>query len=188
MRSIAAASSRSLAVLLALGMTAGLLSACGPDAGAGSGPTYPLTSARPPTADPAAVSTTRAELVRVLGGQNLVLQDPQTAFRPAEGPALASAPRVIYQVILPDDPTKGYLVVYALRDVPTAVAAGADQAAYLATGPGRIQMPIGTRHVLRQVGATIVLYSWIPDGATDDRAPLIQDALETLGIGIDIPG
>lgn len=163
-----------------------VLAAC--TAGGPSGPTYPLTSARPPTAVSAAVISTRAELVRVLGQENLVLQDPQTAFRPAEGPALASAPRAAYQVILPDDPTRGYLVVYELRDAPTASAAGADQAAYLATGPGRVQMPIGSRHVIRQVGSTIVLYSWIPDGSADDREPLIQKALETLGVAIDIPG
>ena len=163
-----------------------VLAAC--TAGGPAGPTYPLTSARPPTAVSPAVESTRAELVRVLGQQNLVLQDPQTAFRPAEGPALASAPRAIYQVILPEDPTRGYLVVYELRDVPTAAAAGADQAAYLATGPGRVQMPIGSRHVIRQVGSTIVLYSWIPEGSADEREPLIQAALETLGLAIDIPG
>lgn len=168
-------------------MVGALVLGCAPPAGGAAGPTYPLTSARPPIADSAAVESTRAELVRVLGQQNLVLQDPQVAFRPAEGPALATAPRAIYQVILPDDPTKGYLVVYELRDVPTAVAAGADQAAYLATGPGRVQTPIGTRHVIRQLGSTIILYSWIPEGSRDERAPLIQDALQTLGIGIDIP-
>lgn len=153
-----------------------------------AGPTFPLTSFRPPAAVSAAVDSTRAELVRVLGQQNLVLQDPQTAFRPAEGPALTTAPRAIYQVILPDDPTKGYLVVYELRDVSTAAAAGADQAAYLATGPGRVQMPIGSRHIIRQVGSTIVLYSWIPERSADEREPLIQAALETLGTEIDIPG
>lgn len=163
-----------------------VMAAC--SAGDVTGPTFPLTSFRPPTAVSAAVESTRAELVRVLGQQNLVLQDPQTAFRPAEGPALATAPRAIYQVILPDHPTRGYLVVYELRDVPTAAAAGADQAAYLATGPGRVQMPIGSRHVIRQVGSTIVLYSWIPEGSADEREPLIQAALETLGTEIDIPG
>ena len=169
-------------------IVAALVLGCAAPTGGAAGPTYPLTSARPPIADSTAVESTRAELVRVLGQQNLVLQDPQVTFRPAEGPALATAPRAIYQVILPDDPTKGYLVVYELRDVPTAAAAGADQAAYLATGPGRVQTPIGTRHVIRQQGSTIVLYSWIPEGSRDERAPLIQDALQTLGVGIDIPG
>lgn len=169
-------------------LLAGLMvvGACSP--GGPVGPTYSLSTAPPPTAAPAAVGATRSDLVRVLGERNLVLQDSPVEFRPAEGPALASAPRTVYQVILPDDPTHGYVVVYALGDVPTAAAAGADQAAYLATGPGRVQMPIGTRHVIRQVGASVVLYSWIPGSSADERTPLIADALASLGIGIDVPG
>lgn len=162
------------------------LGACGSSGPAAA--TYSLSSAKPATAAPGAVGGARADLVRVLGEQNLVLQDAPVDFRPAEGPALASAPRSVYQVILPDDPTHGYVVVYALRDVPAAAAAGADQAAYLATGPGRVQMPIGTQHVIRQVGAAVVLYSWIPGSSPDERTPLIAQALESLGIGIDVPG
>lgn len=173
---------RGAALLIGLFMLGG----CGSTTPAGA--TYPLSSARPATAAPAAVGGTRADLVRVLGEQNLVLQDAPVDFRPAEGPALASAPRSVYQVILPEDPTHGYVVVYALRDVVTAAAAGADQAAYLATGPGRVQMPIGTQHVIRQVGASVVLYSWIPGSSPDERTPLIADALSSLGVGIDVPG
>ena len=66
-------------------------------------------------------------------------------------------------------------------------AAGADQAAYLSSGPGRVQMPIGTRHVIRQLGSTIILYSWIPDSSPDERTPRIQDALETVGVPIPVP-
>jgi hypothetical protein len=69
----------------------------------------------------------------------------------------------------------------------TAADAAADEAAYLASGPGRIQSAEGTRHVLRQVGSTIVSYSWVPAGAQDPRAADIQAALETLGAPIDIP-
>ena len=47
---------------------------------------------------------------------------------------------------------------------------------------------LGEIHILRQVGSTIVFYSWIPEGAQDARAPGIQAALETLGLGIAIPG
>lgn len=169
-------------------LLAGLLVVSGCGSAGPAAPTYSLASARPPTAAPAAVGGARADLVRVLGEQNLVLQDAPIDFRPAEGPALASAPRSVYQVILPDDPTHGYVVVYALRDVPTAAAAGADQAAYLASGPGRVQMPIGTQHVIRQVGAAVVLYSWIPGASADERTPLIADALSSLGVGIDVPG
>ena len=77
--------------------------------------------------------------------------------------------------------------MYDLGDVARAAAAGADQAAYLASGPGKVQTPIGTRHVIRQLGPTIVLYSWHPDSAEDPRAPDIQTALESLGTEIPVP-
>ena len=50
-----------------------------------------------------------------------------------------------------------------------------------------MQTPIGTRHILRQLGSTLILYSWNPDGATDERTPDIQAALETVGTAIDVP-
>lgn len=153
---------------------------------AGSPP--PATRAgAPDTADSPAVRSARAELVRVLGTENLVLQDPQTPFRPAEGPALAAAPRAVYQVVLPDDPAKGYIVVYDFASTQAAAAAGADQAAYLAGGPGRVQTPLGTRHIIRQLGPTLVLYSWTPEGSTDERAEGIETALMTLGTAIEVP-
>lgn len=172
-----------LAVLIALG---GLLAGC---AASGETPrvTYPAASVEPGRTVSPAVALTRADLVRVLGEKNLVLSDPQTPFRPAEGPVLAGTARAIYQVVLPDDPDKGYIAVYDLPDTQRAAAAGADQAAYLASGPGRVQTPFGTRHVIRQVGTTIVLYSWIPESSTDARAPDIQAALETLGLEIPVP-
>jgi hypothetical protein len=147
----------------------------------------PVDSPAPTTADSPAVRSARAELVRVLGTQNLVLQDPQNPFRPAEGPALAGAPRALFQVVLPDDPLGGYIVVYDLGDPQRAAAAGADQAAYLSSGPGRVQTPIGTRHHIRQLGPTLVTYSWNPDGATDERAPRIEAAILELGTAIEIP-
>jgi hypothetical protein len=148
----------------------------------------PAASIGPAQTVTPAVGLTRGELVRALGAKQLVLADTQTPFRPPEGPAFAVAPRAVYQVVLPDDPTKGFIVVYEFPDPAQAAAAGADQAAYLASGPGRIQAPDGEIHILRQVGSTIVFYSWIPAGAQDARAPGIQAALETLGLGIDIPG
>ena len=123
---------RRLARVAFLAVLAAVAVACSPtDGPGGTGPTitYPTGSEPPPVADSPTVEATRAELVRVLGDHRLVLQDPQTAFRPAEGPALAGSPRAIYQVILPDEPGGGYIVVYELRDVAAAAAAGADQAA-----------------------------------------------------------
>ena len=175
---------RGLVATVALGA---VVLGCAPATG-GPAITYPPASALPSTADTPAIDLAVAQLVTALGDQGLTMQDPQRPFRPAEGPALAGTPRAVYQVVLPDDPSHGYLVIYDLPDAPRAAAAGADQAAYLATGPGRVQTPIGTRHVIRQLGSTVILYSWNPDSSPDERTPRIQDALETLGAEIPVPG
>jgi hypothetical protein len=175
---------QALALALVLAVS---VAACTGSTTGGPAITYPPESAQPTTADTPAVDLTVAAVTKALGEQGLQLQDPQRPFRPAEGPALAGTPRVVYQVILPDDPSEGYLVIYDLPDASRAAASGADQAAYLATGPGRVQMPIVTQHVIRQVGSTIVLYSWIPGTSPDERMPLIQDALLTVGAPIEVP-
>jgi hypothetical protein len=132
------------------------------------------------------VALTRAQLVGALGARNLVLSDSQAAVRPAEAPLLGSAPRAVYQVLLSKDPTKGFIVVYEFPDPSRAADAAAEQQAYLATGPGRVQRPQGTVTVIRQVGPTVVLYDWLPAASQDPSAVGIQAALETLGVGYPV--
>lgn len=155
--------------------------------GTGGLATFPSTTIGPDRTVSPAVATIRAELFRILGERRLVVTEPQQPYRPAEALALASAPRAVYQVQLPDDPEGGWIVVYELADGPAAVAAAEDQARWLASGPGRVQTPIGTRHVLRVVGSTVVLYSWHPDDAPDPGAAEIADALGTLGVEVAVP-
>jgi hypothetical protein len=150
------------------------------------GRSFPVASIGPAMTVSPAVNQTRAELVRVLANHHLVLTDTQAPVRPAESPLLVGAPRAVYQVILPKDPTKGYIVVYEFRDPNSAAEAAAEEQHYLATGPGRIQSPEGSVQVLRQVGLTVVLYDWLPDAAQDPSAPEIQQALEALGVGFPI--
>jgi hypothetical protein len=78
------------------------------------------------------------------------------------------------------------MVVYEFADPARAAAAAAEQQAYLATGPGRVQTPQGTVSIIRQVGSTVVFYQWLPDAAKDPTAVGIQTALETLGIGFPV--
>jgi hypothetical protein len=151
------------------------------------GLTFPVASIGPAMTVSPAVNQTRIELVRVLAAHQLVLTDTQAPVRPPEAPLLTAAPRAVYQVILPKDPQKGYIVVYEFTDPSLAAAAATEEQAYLATGPARVQSPLGTVTIIRQVGATIVLYAWLPAGAQDDSAPAIQTALETLGIGFPVP-
>jgi hypothetical protein len=149
-------------------------------------PSPPATPGAVQTVSPA-VAPTREALVAALGERRITVTEPQTPFRPAEAVTLTEAPRVVYQAILPADPDRGYIVVYELPDTASAEAAAREQATYLATGPGRVQTPIGTVHVIRVVGPTVVLYSWLPEGASDPTAPEIQAALETIGVGVDVP-
>ena len=162
------------------------LAACTP----GSGPTlatFPAGTIGPARTAGAAAAQTRVELVRVLGERNLVLRDTEAPFRPPEDVTFTTTPRAIYQVVLPNAPTEGFVVVYEFPDPTVAAEAAADQAAYLASGPARVQAPFGSRHVMRLVGSTVVLYSWVPEGAADERQPDIQPALETLGTAVPIP-
>ena len=164
-----------LAVLLAV-------SAAACSTPSGSTTTYPPPSTQPDLGVSAAVGQTRAEIAAALAEQKLALQNVQVDYRPAEGPILANAPRAVYQAVLPADPAHGYIVVYELRDTSSAAEAAAEQQRYLETGPGRVQTPPGTVHVIRGVGTTVIVYDWLPGAATDDSAPAVQTALETIGI------
>lgn len=150
------------------------------------GPSVPVESIGPAMTVSPAVNQTRVELVGVLGAASLVLTDTQVPVRPAESALLTEAPRAVFQVTLPADPTRGYIVVYEFSDSNRAADAAAEEQRYLATGPGRVQTPEGTVHVLRQVGPTVILYDWLPGAAKDPSAPEVQRALETLGVGYPI--
>ena len=146
----------------------------------------PIATAGPAMTVSPAVNQTRSELVSVLSAASLILADTQVPIRPAEAPLLVTAPRAVFQVTLPADPTRGYIVVYEFADSTRAAEAAAEEQRYLGSGPGRVQTPEGTVHVLRQVGPTVVLYAWLPGASKDPSAPEIQRSLETLGVGYPI--
>ena len=160
------------------------LAACGA-AGPGTG-AVPTWAAGQAVATQAA--SVRAQLAAALSARNLILDDAKVPFRPAEPPDLSGVPRTVYQVQLRDDPSGGFIVVYDLGSAPAATAAGSALARYLSSGPGRVQAPLGTVHVLRQVGTNLVYYQWLPGAATDPLTPGIQQALETMGTGIPVAG
>jgi hypothetical protein len=176
---------RPLALALGATLFVGACAGTGPSEGSSVAP--PVSSEAPTAPVGAAVAQTRAELVRVLGTKNLVLQDSQAQFRPPEDPTFTTTPRTLYQVILPQAPQEGFIVVYQFPDATTAADAATAQAAYLATGPAKVQSPFGARHIIRLVGSTVVLYTWVPAGAEDPLQPDIQTALETLGTGVPVP-
>jgi hypothetical protein len=170
------------AVPLALVLLALLLAACRP---AATQPPAPDPTPRP-TISPA-VAATRAQLEGALRARGLALQATELDVRPGEPMSLAAAPRTAFRAILPDDPAGGLIVVYELPDGAAAAAAAGDLAAYVASGPGRVQYPPDVRHVLRQVGSTVVFFPWSPGSSPDERTPDVAAAVATVGTEVPIP-
>ena len=110
------------------------------------------------------------------------------AYRPPEGPLFAAAPRTVLQATLPDDPDHGFFVIYALASGPDASAAAYDQAAYIASGVGRVNFTPDAHFVLRLAGSTVVFYWWSPGAALDQRAQVIEGALSTVGEAVPVAG
>lgn len=161
------------------------LSACAP--GNPSTVTFPPAESTPaPAGD--ATSAARSMVIRALGTVGLQAQDAIHPYRPPEAARFSAAPRTVLQVTLPDDPDHGFVVLYAFSSPAEAEAAAAEQAAYIASGPGRVQFGPGARFVLRLVGATVVFFSWAPDNSPDPRTASIDQALSIVGTAVAIPG
>jgi hypothetical protein len=169
------------AIVVLASLLAGCATTDGPVA------TFPPVSVGPDRTVTPAVNLTRSTLVTALAPDGLALTDAQVPFRPPESQRLTDAPRAVYQVVLPNAPDAGFIVVYELADPDHANQAANEQAQYLASGPGRVQSSLESVDVIRVVGNTVVLYSWIPGAARDPKEPSIQGALETVGLGVDVP-
>ncbi len=180
-----ASNGRSLAAALLSAIAIGV-SGCGIGAGSPGPATVVEASPPAPTAG-AAATQTRGVIAGALSSVAVQFGDATRPYRPAESGLLRDAPRSVYQVVLPDQPDAGFLVVYEFRDGGAAVDAGNEEAAYLGTGNGRVQFPPGTVHVLRALGSTLILYSWFPTASDDPTAGKVADALNTIGIGFTVP-
>ncbi len=174
--------SRALVAVLIL--TGGLLAACACAAPADR-TLEPLPTARS-TAAPA-VQATLAQIDGALRATGIVLLPTLTTVRPAEPPSFASGARWPFQALLPDDPAGGYFVIYEFPDLAFAAAGGRDLAAYITSGPGRVQFPPDVRFVLRQVGSTLVFYPWSPASSPDPRTPDLAAALASVWSEVPIP-
>jgi hypothetical protein len=179
---------RSRALAAAVLAAAVLVAGCG---ASGESPSLPAdgpagpTPAAAPGSGPAAVRA-REALDSALGRAGLAVAPSAIPYRPAEVEALASAPRTVYQVTLPTETEPRFVVAYTFPTDAAADAAARDQAAYLESGPGRVQSPLGTEHVLRRLGAAVIYYQWLPASTTDPAAIDLAGALRTLGIAFDV--
>jgi hypothetical protein len=161
-------------------------------AGCGIGASSKVVTFPPPSVGPGAtvtpaVAQTRTAIVAALAPFGLQLKDADRPFRPAESARLASAPRAVYQVILPADLDGGQIVVYEFRDAGVAVDAGNELAGYLGTGAARVMFPLDAQHSIRQLGTTLIFYTWAPSTSPDPGSKTIAEALATLGIGFAPP-
>jgi hypothetical protein len=128
---------------------------------------------------------THAQVVAALGAASIQSRDPQTPFKPGESPALINVPRRLVQAILPNDPDRGYIVIYELPGASDAQAAGRDFLRYLGSGLGQVQYPRDTQFVLRQLGPTLVFYSWSPEASADAAAAgAVATSLGTVGTAV----
>lgn len=169
-------------VLAVAGLVAGgvVLAGCGTGS---SQPrvTYPPIGVTPGPAGGVAAQT-RITLTQALAAAGYGLVESVQAYRPAEGPRLASASRVVLQVPLADDPDHGRIVVYELVSPAEAAAAAADQAAYVESGIGRVQFPADSRFVVRVVGATVVFFAWSAEDSGDPASlAAIAEVLDGVG-------
>ncbi len=158
------------------------LAGCGP---AATPSPVPDVTARP-TISPA-VAATGVQLEGALRARGLVLAATELAVRPGEPPTLATVPRTAYRAVLPDDPAGGLIVVYELPDVAAAATAATELAAFVTSGPGRVQYSPDVRLVIRQVGATVVFFPWSPDSSPDPRTADVAAAVATVGTEVPIP-
>ena len=163
------------------------LAACGIAAPRGSVAPPVRDSPSPQATVTNAVAQTRLQVAGALATAAFQLTAPTVPFRPPESPHLAAAPRAVFQAVLPNDPGHGYIVVYEFPDTATAAIAAREMAAYLGTGPGRIQFPNDASHILRQLGTTLIFYSWSAANSPGPDAAAVGQALTAVGQGFDIP-
>lgn len=133
----------------------------------------------PPTG--AAAQLTHDRVQAALQAAAYQVQDPQTAFRPGESPALIGVPRRLIQAVLPSDPQGGYIVIYEFADNNAADAAGRDFARYLGSGTGAIQYPGDEQFVIRRMARTLIFFPWSPSVSPDPEMARLAATLEALG-------
>jgi hypothetical protein len=165
------------ALVLAILVTTAAACATGPRT------TFPPLGSTPGAAGDL-TDATEATVIAALAAVGLPAVEATRPYRPPEGALLTAAPRTAIQATLPDDPTHGFVMIYAFPSTQAAEAAAADQAAFISRNQGGI-FPHGSRFVLRVVGSNVVFFWWVPDSAVDPRTRQIEEAL--LGVGSEVP-
>jgi hypothetical protein len=163
-------------------------------AGCGTGANGTPASLAPPSVGPSAnvsgaTAQTRGEIASALGAVPSPIQfgDATRPYRPPESARLRDAARAVFQVVLPGQPDGGFIVVYEFADAAAAVDAGNEEAGYLGTGPARVNFPRDAQHVLRELGPTLIVFTWAPSDPAAAAESEVAAALARLGIGFSVP-
>lgn len=164
-------------------LVAALVAACA--APSSRGPTYPPQGVSPPPAGEGSQAAL-SQVLQALAAAGLEATISTRPYRPPEAARLAAAARTVVQVKLPSDPERGLLAVYELGSSAAARAAAEEQAAYIATGPGRIQFPPDARFAIRLVGSSVVFFTWSPGSASDPRTGDIATVLASVGTEVPV--
>lgn len=127
---------------------------------------------------------TRDQVKAALEGAAFQVQDPLTPYRPGESPALINVPRALVQVVLPDNPQGGYVVVYELPSANDADRVGSEFLRYLASGTGAIQYPRDTRFVLQRLAGTLVFYAYSAEATPDPETARVAEVLAGIGTAV----
>ena len=178
---LARVASLGVAALLGIG-----LGGCGLGANA-SPASFPLASIGPSAAVTGATAQTRGLIASALSSVAVQFGDATRPYRPPESARLRDAARAVYQIVLPNQPDAGFIVVYEFADAAAAVDAGNEEAGFLGTGPARVNFPRDEQHVLREVGPTLILFSWSPSDADATTEGAVAGALGAIGIGFTVP-
>lgn len=165
---------------LGLVLAAAVLGACG-IAAQTVAPTPTRSPSGPAPTITVGVASAREEIAAALGRSNLVLDNAEVPFRPGESPLLAAAPRAVFQVVIPDSSGHGFITVYELGTEEAAIEAGAEQWAYINSGPGRVQFRPDTQFVLRRLNSTVIFYFYGRE-TSGEEALAAAAALNEVGV------
>ncbi|MER3418636.1 MAG: hypothetical protein C4343_06000 [Chloroflexota bacterium] len=148
--------------------------------------TPPPASPTPAPSISVAIGLTRLQVAGALGAIGVPIVDAHVPYRPGEAPLLAAAPRLVVQAVVPEAPAAGFIVIYEFPNGQTATAAAEEMVRYVASGFGQVQFPTDARFVLRQLGSTLVFYTWSPAISPSPTLAAIGTALDTIGQGYEI--
>jgi hypothetical protein len=164
------------------------VAACGVGAGRGAPVTFPPQSFGAAGSPTPAILQARSAVTAALGAAGIIVDEPQSPFRPAETPRVTAAPRSVIRAVLPRDPERGLISIYGFMDPSAAARAGQEQAAYIASPVGRVQFPTGTQFTIRQFGSALIFFSEVPGSSPDPQAVDVAEALRTVGSEVVVPG